>query len=837
MSSQSEILASIRHSWKVSDPEFEIRSHVPVPQPLGGRACRGGNILIMVARFLAVAGTCALGLPSVVGAETGLLAASGGIEISRAAPHLFLDTGEGFTPRSRSAGIHWSGILSILRHGDYSFFPSAGSLRIDGVLLDESPVYLQAGSHRIELEQPRDLGPQVFALDWSGPGFAREPLPGRLLSHDALESDPIDGRELFEDLGCANCHGSDSPSIQKRPGPVLTGLGSRVKSMWILHWLDAPERFRTWATMPQLLSPSEREDVAAFLAEQRLPEIQEPRVRTEAERRGRTTFQSYGCVACHGTDLPLAGLGSKMTVGRLQEFLLDPLHFLPDGRMPSFHLNAGEALDLAAFLSLSRDERFETPVAGGDSVRGRELVLDRGCLACHELNDLEAPQDARALAVLNARDGCLADEVPSGLPRYRLQADQRDALRTFVASYRAAPDRVPAPTFDLPRRMRQLRCGACHEIDGKSASGAIAEAAPSLTGVGKKLTSEGIEQALKDGTRTLGWQELRMPSFGGAHARWFADALPKASGVIPQEGYDGPGTELSAEGLIRLGVDGSRGGMGCIGCHGWGEFPALGENGPDLLDVGRRLRWPWFERWMRDPARVVVGTSMPKYFGDPASHATRTAISELWAAFRSADQEIPPFGFGAEDARRGGESVPVPRNRAIVVRWDMPEATPAAIAVGLPGGISYCFDAGESRLRYAWRGGFVDLTRTLLTKKNRETNLTETAQIVGDVFFREGRYPLRVGAEDRIPQRRFLGYRLVDSVPEFHYLVDGVSVHERITPVEKGIARRFRLEDVRQAMRFVPAANEGVEIRSTLEGFEVPPAGLVEFEVTVVEKR
>ena len=791
----------------------------------------------MVGRFLAVTGTCALGLQSNAGAETGLLASSGGIEIGRAAPHIFLDRGEGFTPRSRSAGIQWSGFLSILRQGDYTFFPSAGSLRIDGLLLDESPVYLQAGSHRIELTQPRDPGPQLFALDWAGPGFVREPLPGRLLSHDALEGDPIDGRELFEDFGCANCHRSDSLSIQKRPGPVLTGLGSRVNSRWIRHWLDAPERFRSWATMPQLLSASERADVAAFLAEQRLPEIQEPRVRTEEERRGRTTFQSFGCVACHGADLPLAGLGSKMTVGRLQEFLLDPLRFLPDGRMPSLHLDSGEALDLAAFLSLSRDERFEAPVAGGDPVRGRELVIDRGCLACHELNDLVSAQRAPALAALEERDGCLADGIPSGLPRYRLNVDQRDALRAFVASYREAPDRVPAPMFDVSRRMRQLRCGACHEIDGESATGAVAEAAPSLTGVGEKLASAEIERVLDEGTRTLGWQELRMPSFGTAHARWFADSLPKASGVDPQERYQGPGTDRSAEGLVRLGVDGSRGGMGCIGCHGWGEFPALGENGPDLLDVGRRLRWPWFERWMRDPARVVVGTSMPRYFGDPESHATRAAISELWAAFRSADQKRPPFGFGIDDARAGGESVPVPRDRAIVVRWDMPEATPAAIAVGLPGGISYCFDAGESRLRYAWRGGFVDLTRTLLTKKNRETNLTETAQITGDIFFREGRYPLRVGEEDRIPQRRFLGYRLVESVPEFHYMVDGVSVHERITPVANGIVRRFRLEDVKQSMRFVPAASAGVEIRSTLEGFEIPPAESVEFEVTVVEKR
>ena len=70
------------------------------------------------------------------------------------------------------------------------------------------------------------------------------------------------------------------------------------------------------------------------------------------------------------------------------------------------------------------------------------------------------------------------------------------------------------------------------------------------------------------------------------------------------------------------------------------------------------------------------------------------------------------------------------------------------------------------------------MTRTLFKKKNPATNLTETAQIDGEIFFREGPFPIRVGERDRIPQRRFRGYRLVDSVPEFHYQVDGVDVFE-----------------------------------------------------------
>jgi hypothetical protein len=181
--------------------------------------------------------------------------------------------------------------------------------------------------------------------------------------------------------------------------------------------------------------------------------------------------------------------------------------------------------------------------------------------------------------------------------------------------------------------------------------------------------------------------------------------------------------------------------------------------------------------------------------------------------------------------------MPDPQDRSIVVRWDMPEATTAAIAVGMPGGISYCFDAGLGRLRYAWRGGFVDLSPTLFTKKNKQTGLTETAHLVGDIFFREGDAPLRVGQLDRIPQRRFRGYRLVDSNPRFHYLVDGVDVYELITPIDNGFQRRFSLPRVEGKMWFVapPGANVGTSLGAPDDGrWEIPEGDNIEFQVTVI---
>ncbi len=769
-------------------------------------------------------------------AAPGLLTASGGRILVRAAPRVALGPGEGFTPASLSAGIEWTGRLSVARTGQYTFFLASGSLRIEGQLVGTGPVRIEAGTH--QLEYRLDDRPESGRVDveWEGPGFAREPIPPRVLSHAAGNSADVDGRAVFEDFGCSNCHLSDSPSIQRRPGPVLTGVGARVKSDWIGNWLDSPMSFRPWATMPEMLSATERADVAAFLSTLVDDPIGAPEVSDEHGERGRTTFQSYGCAACHAKGLPLDGLGSKMTVARIRQFIRDPIRYSPDGRMPSFHLDETEALELAAYLSLSRNTAFERATRPGDPGKGRELIRSSGCLACHALEGFVSEIAAPALETLDEGQGCLADSVPLHLPRYRLSDGQRSALRSFIANYRVRPDRTAAPTYDLPRRLAQLRCRACHEIDGDPPSGSLAETAPPLTGVGDKLRSSWIRRAIGSENRILDWQELRMPSFGPSHAAWLAEALAKASGVDPE----GPELRLrqgeAEAGHDRLGMDASRGGMGCIGCHGWGEHPALGENGPNLVWTGRRLRESWFRRWMRAPARILAGTSMPSYFGGADDPASAAAISDLWAAFVSAPRLPPPTGFESADAHAGSEAMPVPRDRAVVIRWDMPEASPAAIAVGLPGGLSYCFDAGESRLRYAWRGGFLDMTRTLLTKKNRATNLTETAEIVGEVFFREKEFPIRVGDRRRIPQRRFRGYRLVDSIPEFHYEVDGVTVHERIVAERGGIVRQFRLIGVREPMWFVPTASGAVETRSTLNGLAIPRGELVSFEVAFVPR-
>jgi len=117
-------------------------------------------------------------------------------------------------------------------------------------------------------------------------------------------------------------------------------------------------------------------------------------------------------------------------------------------------------------------------------------------------------------------------------------------------------------------------------------------------------------------------------------------------------------------------------------------------------------------------------------------------------------------------------------------------ASPAAIAVHLPNDLSYCWDAGTCRLRFAWKGGFLDMSDLW------KGHFDASAKVLGDIFFRENTdYPIRLGENATVPIVQYKGYRLVERYPEFHYTLNGMDVYELIRPKSDsmGIIRVFRI--------------------------------------------
>lgn len=775
------------------------------------------------------------------------------VNLAVASPNFYLHPGESLHPALRpSFEAEWTGWLSILRTGTYSF--RGAEIAVDGHAVGAGGMPLDPGRHEIRISYRRQAGPAALQIMWKAEHFDWEPIPTNRFFHDPREVDEDHrwiekGRRLAEKLGCANCHDAASPSLRARSGPSLMGIGSRRKSPWLYHWLRDPAGFRSDALMPDSLGSDRKyRDVAAYLAAQ-VPE--EPlkdigRIGGRDRETGRSLLNSLGCRACHHRNsLDLVGLGSKMDAAALAAYLEDPAPYDRSGEMPSLNLTPQEAKQLAGALVDSRNETYEAGFTGGKADRGEELIRSARCSACHELapgNDKEPLHRLPDMSSLRSGRGCMSHEPAGSVPRFRLSAEERRALTAFVEWYRAAPDISPAPVYDFYRRLAQLRCTACHALDSSKPSLSIPETGPPLTGLGWRMTLMWLRGVLKGTNRTHAEIELRMPRYQEAQVLPLVDGFARSAGLNPDTHGTIPEeiSPMSAVGVDMLGTNTAAGGLGCIGCHGFGEHDALGEEGPSLTEVARRVRNEWFRRWMRDPARILSGTSMPNYFGSLPADVAGARIDALWAALSLGEKMPLPEGFEHARGEQGSEALPVAMDKPIVIRFDMPEATPAAIAVGLPDGVSFCFDAGESRLRYAWLGGFVDMTGTLYEKRDRETRLTRTAEIIGEIFYRSGGFPLRVNDLQYLPQRRFRGYRLVDGHPEFHYQVEGLDVYERITADESGsgIVRNFRVSEVDRPMWLLAAPGAGYSIQSSLPAeadgrFRIPPGRDVTFTMTI----
>ena len=151
------------------------------------------------------------------------------------------------------------------------------------------------------------------------------------------------------------------------------------------------------------------------------------------------------------------------------------------------------------------------------------------------------------------------------------------------------------------------------------------------------------------------------------------------------------------------------------------------------------------------------------------------------------DPNIPEYRRQLEIAKLSSSLEP---ERPAMMRAFLPNAGPAAIAVALPGDLNYCWDAGNCRLRYAWTGGFVDPRDMLNSNGSRFT------KILGPTFWSSGGDENTFALDTGNPKARpdFQGYRMVEGLPEFRYLFDGLTVHERLTSEDGSLLWNLRIE-------------------------------------------
>ncbi len=384
--------------------------------------------------------------------------------------------------------------------------------------------------------------------------------------------------------------------------------------------------------------------------------------------------------------------------------------------------------------------------------------------------------------------GCLADDVKRPLPDYRLGVSDQVALRGFLRTVQPGEKTVyhaaPLTIHDL--RIQQFRCTKCHELNDQNIQKAVAvdengrvvrvERPPLLTGAGAKLTSEWLGQVLLERKRNRPWLGLRMPHFGEAVSD-LPELISSVAGVSAEDSGPTPDRSLAAAGMDMIGV--RRGKVACIACHDYrginrrkdGVVPA-----PDIAEAGRTVRRDWFERWIDDPQRLQPGTSMPQLFRDLSAEERNLQTARLWSALHH--QKDLPLPKGVLDQQTEGTRIVV-NDKPVIFR--MSTVTPVgqidrAINVGIPGGLNFTFDPVSCRLRYVWKGEFLDAGPAWNGRGGNPVR-AGSEKLLG---IKDG-HSIRIGDETKAGTLRFLGYRLENHLPVFRYVVDSAIVEHRVT--------------------------------------------------------
>lgn len=606
------------------------------------------------------------------------------------------------------------------------------------------------------------------------------------------------GRLLFNELGCANCHGGET-ELPARRGPVLAGITSRVQSDWLLAFIAAPAQAKPGTTMPHLLEDAEAEAVLHYLAALPAKPAKPKTAKYMNAERGSDVYHTAGCVACHepGKDyqppagmpkpadfthpsVPLPDLKAKYSLASLSEFLTDPLKVRPDGRMPHVRLEASDVTDLAAhLLDMQQSDGSSLPGIkafkpnAGLAAKGRQIVQSSRCAACHDLpKEVQSPMvDLKA-----ATGGCLDSSSAKRLPRYDLSARQRGS----IAAYLASRDKPIAAKTQAGLTLQALNCTQCHARDGIGGPDPARKAyftgdhnlgdtgllPPPLHGAGRKLQTRWMADVLSGKERVRPYLHSQMPVYGEATKNLPA-LLAKADAI--EEKPLPAGEAQHGQKLL-----GTLGGLGCITCHRWADRPSLGIQSLDISNLAKRVQGPWLRDYLINPAAYRLGTLMPSFWpGGKAANQTilggdtEAQIAAIFA-FAKTGSGLPE-GYPAMQA---GEFELTPKDRPIIQRTFMEGVGAQAILVGFPAGLHLAYDAQHSRPALIWKGKFFDAYNTWFTRA------APFEKPLGKII---GRWPAASQADTA---RRFAGYKLdAKGTPSFLFDESGVRVEERFEPI------------------------------------------------------
>ncbi len=643
-------------------------------------------------------------------------------------------------------------------------------------------------------------------------------IPGLEHKHPLTEAQK--GLVLMEELRCASCH-EGMPGDQKAAGPDLREVGSRIQPDFLKKFIQNPALHDPGTKMPDVMGNSSEEEkakiateISAYLLSLKKAEDKPAALPIEKAEEGKKLFHEVGCVVCHGPKdgnaesknltsyIGLSHVSKKYHPAGLADFLHEPLKVRPDGRMPDMRLSRSEAEVLSAFLIGSEAAAPKAETHSPEMIAaGKKAFEAMRCNACHTVDSIPKPTLLPPNAKLNL-NGCISEDTGKA-PNYQLSDIQRKAIRAALT--KQPKTLTSAEAINL--RLTQLNCISCHQRDDfggvkpaldsyfhstEEALGNESRIPPPLTLVGAKLRPEWLNKVLFEGQVVRPYMTTRMPQFGN-HA---LEGLPQAFGDNDKlEPFDYP--EIKKEFTPMMRDEGHRligdQGLSCISCHNYNGIDSPSMKGLDLMTSYQRLQPAWFDKFMKNPAKLRPGIIMPSFWPDGKAVQTQILdgntdlqLQALWNQFSLGRSARDPSGLRAEDPELTvTDQTRTYRGRSTVAGY-------RGIAVGFPGGMNYAFNAHNGTLSAFWLGKYVKVGWRGQGSGNF-TPATPAIQLAEDVAFLTDlpeAWPLKpvrtkenpVNPDPTYPSQHgysFNGYSIGEKgVPTFRYRCGEVAIED-----------------------------------------------------------
>jgi len=189
------------------------------------------------------------------------------------------------------------------------------------------------------------------------------------------------GKQAFESLGCAGCHGlTSSPNAAAKPvsqWPALADPIALVEAMWN-HRTQMRADARSKGLVQRQLSAQDLADILVYLRNQPGTRAQSGVFDIEAAGSGDAVFRSAGCAECHQTVEALAAQVQGQTLTEIAAEMWNHAPRMAAAGAPSTELAPGQMRDLiGSFWAAKFFEDAGRPAAG------RRVFAGKNCAVCH----------------------------------------------------------------------------------------------------------------------------------------------------------------------------------------------------------------------------------------------------------------------------------------------------------------------------------------------------------------------------------------------------------------------------------------------------------------------